>query len=87
MPEYCVTSAAIVISDVTTSAGSSQRIAKALMRLEKDDRLDALLGEAFRRAADTRRPVLVDCPIDYAENRALSQDPGALAPFLKGNPA
>jgi acetolactate synthase-1/2/3 large subunit len=40
------------------------------MRLEKGGRLDALLKEAFTR----KGPVLIDCPVDYAENELLSRD-------------
>jgi acetolactate synthase-1/2/3 large subunit len=54
------------------------------MRVEKGDRLDQVLEVAFARAAETARPVLVDCPIDYAENRHLSQDHTVLTPFLEG---
>jgi acetolactate synthase-1/2/3 large subunit len=54
------------------------------LRVDKGDGLGPALEAAFERAAATTRPVLVDCPVDYAENRDLSQDRGALAPFLEG---
>jgi acetolactate synthase-1/2/3 large subunit len=40
------------------------------MRLEKGDRLEDVLKEAFTR----KGTVLIDCPVDYAENALLSRD-------------
>jgi acetolactate synthase-1/2/3 large subunit len=54
------------------------------LRVDQGDGLGPALESAFERAAASSCPVLIDCPVDYAENRDLSQDRGALAPFLEG---
>ena len=50
------------------------------LRHTPDVRLAALLEQAFRIAERERRPVLVDCPIDYAENAELDVDHFSEAP-------
>jgi acetolactate synthase-1/2/3 large subunit len=54
------------------------------LRVEKGDALKDTLEAAFARAEREGVPVLVDCPVDYAENRALSQDHALVAPLLHG---
>jgi acetolactate synthase-1/2/3 large subunit len=44
------------------------------LRVGEGDRLATVLEAAFTTAGETGRPVLVDCPIDYAENAALARD-------------
>jgi acetolactate synthase I/II/III large subunit len=44
------------------------------LRLERGERLSALLERAFDTAEEEGLPVLVDCPIDYSENAELSRD-------------
>lgn len=44
------------------------------LRVDEGDRLRDVLEDAFSTARDTGRPALVDCPVDYSENRELSKD-------------
>lgn len=44
------------------------------LRFEGEMPLARMLDQAFERAEQARVPVLVDCPIDYDENRELGRD-------------
>lgn len=44
------------------------------MRVGRGDSLVEILRAAFDRAAGTKRPVLVDCPVDYSQNESLTRD-------------